>query len=72
MKALRRYLLTNGQRNEFPDGVVPPRYKTVFLAKWQGVGPWEIEDHPEWYEDIDICAAAFNQAEAGPKVTSRS
>jgi hypothetical protein len=63
--------LTEGQRNEFEDGVVPPRYKTVFLAKWLGVAPWDLEQHPEWYEEIDICSAAHIQAEAGPKVTSR-
>jgi hypothetical protein len=63
--------LTDGQRNEFEDGVVPPRYKTVFLAKWLGIGPWEVEAHPDWFEDIDICSAAFQQAERGPNVTER-
>jgi hypothetical protein len=68
---LRRYLLTDGQRNEFNDGVVPPRYKTVFMAKWLGVAPWELEAHPDWYEDVDVCSAANIQAERGLKVTTR-
>jgi hypothetical protein len=44
----------------------------VFLAKWLGIGPWEVEAHPEWFADLDVVASAYTQAETGAKVTNRS
>jgi hypothetical protein len=29
-----------------------------------GCTPWELAEHPEWFEAIDICATAWIQAEA--------
>lgn len=72
MKALRRYLLTEGQRNEFADGAIPIEYKYVFLSRWIGtMTPREIAEDAEWFEAIDVCSAAYQQAEAGPQVTNR-
>ena len=64
--------MTDGQRNEFEDGAVPAEYGVVFLAKWLGIGPWEVAEHPDWYEAIEVCATAWRQAEAGPKVSKRN
>lgn len=64
IRALRRYLLTDGDINEFEGEAVPEAYRVLFVARWLN-GAASVEwllTHPEWFEYADICSIAFDQA----------
>ena len=63
---MRRYLLTEGQVNEFDGETVPEAVQIIFVARWlQGAASIEwLADHPDWYEWADICSIAQTEAEA--------
>ena len=46
----------------FAGGLVPVEYRYVFMAKWLGVGPWELLAHPDWLAAVEVCCAAENMS----------
>lgn len=63
---MRRYILTDGELNLFPDGAVPEPIRVLYTARWlKGAATVEwLLAHPEWWEWADICAIAHEQAVA--------
>lgn len=41
-----------------PDDEVLEAWNVVQLAKYLGVAPWELAEHPEWWEAGEMCKTA--------------
>lgn len=65
MKALRRYLATDGAMGE-----VPVWYSLLSAARYLGVPPWELARKPVWWMNIALAAqSAENTKSKAKKVT---
>ena len=51
MKALRRYLATEGLVGE-----VPPWYTLIKAARYLGVPPWELAEKPLWWTHVALAS----------------
>lgn len=57
MKALRRYLATDGAMGEVPDW-----YRLLVAARYLGVPPWDLAQKPLWWMNIALAAQSAENA----------
>lgn len=68
MKALRRYLATEGGLGEVPDW-----YLLITAARYLGVAPWDLARRPVWWMNIALAAqSAENSASKTRKAMNRN
>lgn len=67
MKALRRYLTTDGLMGE-----VPIWYSLISAAKYLGVPPWDLARRPVWWMNIALAAQSAESAASKQRKVNRS
>jgi hypothetical protein len=66
MKALRRYLVTDGAMGEVPEW-----FSLITAARYLGVPPWDLAVRPAWWMHVALAAQSAENAASKRKQVNR-